>query len=113
MEKTTKADLPENWLPGEFITWSEVVYFWNHDYAFVDRNRDKCNKENVPEECRCDMCQKELKKNYVTLYWTGTESSESRWYARPGEGREPSKIGATCIKAFVKAHHLKYGDSHE
>lgn len=34
-----KKTEPENRLPDEFITMSEVVYFWNCSYDFAERNR--------------------------------------------------------------------------
>lgn len=107
--KPNKKDEPENWLPDEFITWSEVVYFWNCSYDFVERNRRKCDELHIPEECRCDMCQKELKKNYKTLYYDICDEG-TRWYAQPAPDRKPSKVGLTCMKAFKKAHNLKYGE---
>lgn len=109
-----KNDKLENWQPDEYVSWSDVTYFWKYGYDFVDKNREKCDRLGVSEDCRCDLCQKELKKNYKTLYWSGDNpASESRWYAHPGPGRILTKIGSTCMKAVEKAHHQKYRENHE
>lgn len=107
-----------NWGPNDFVRWDEAAYYWCHDYRFVDRNREKCDREGVPEDCRCSICQKEIKKGYKTLYWKSPTEEEymadgrdssSRWYAVPGEDREPTKVCNTCFKSFIQAHKKIYG----
>lgn len=108
----------KNWGPDDFVSWDEVQYFVCHSHEFVDRNIEKCNKEGVPEDCRCSICQKELKHGYKTLYWKAPTQEEidadgrgssSRWYAVPAKDREPAKVGNTCMKAFTQAHKKIYG----
>jgi len=108
----------KNWGPDDFVNWDEVQNFVYHSHEFVDRNIEKCNRERVPENWRCSICQKELKHGYKTLYWKSpteeecladNRGSSSRWYAVPANDREEVKVGNTCFKAFAKAHKKIYG----
>lgn len=99
----------KTWEPDEFVNWEEYQDFCNHSYDWVEKNWERCERMGIPKDQRCDVCQRALKKGYVTFYCSNAPNGVSEFYAYPGPNREPVKIGTTCLKAFEKAHTEKYG----
>lgn len=116
--ESVKKALKESEYDGEkFVNWDEVKPYWNYGFDFVDKNWERSNRLGIPDDCRCELCQKALKDGYKTLYFRipseeeyNDGGSSSRYYLNPVPGSKPIKIGKTCYKSFVKAFKNKYGN---
>lgn len=116
--ESIKRVLCENVEYGEkYVNWEEVAYYWNYGMDFVEKNMRKSDKMGVPLDCRCELCQKPLSKNYKTLYYKvpfeneiDDRGSSGRYYLNQVHGSTPVKIGNTCFKAFIKAFQDIYND---
>lgn len=113
MEKSNVSGKPakkteKQWGVDEYVNWDEYQYFCNYGYDFIDKNKAKAKKDNIPTECLCHLCSKELKKNYKTLRFREINGQSAWFFNDKAEGKEV-KVGNICFKALQQARDLKYG----
>ena len=83
----------ENWQPDDFVTWDDVQSYVNHDADFCERNWRRCERLGIPKDCRCGLCQKELKRGYKTLYIIDNTID---YYAHPQPNSHEIKVFFFC-----------------
>lgn len=98
----------KDWGTDDFITNDEYRNYQTIGGDAMERNLQKSLRDGCGPEDWCPMCYKQLKNGYTNLYWRNGEGG-ANYYAHPGEGREPIKIGNKCLTYFEKAHNDKYG----
>lgn len=105
----------DKWNDDDFVNWDELQSYCV-DGDTQDRNYHSAIKKGFTSDELCPICSKPLKKSYKQLYikdpsqeeW-GDRGSSSRFYAKPGENRNPKNIGNTCIKHLETAYDDIYG----
>ena len=99
----------ETWAPDEFVTWDEYQDYCNHSNDWLLQNMERCDKLGIPQDERCDFCQKPLKGPHKILYGCD-DHNDVKYYAHPNKNHNDlARVGKTCAKAFEKAHKDKYG----